>query len=559
MLCKYLNENYMVGYMQTGQASIRSRCMGREGYMPKEEKFMNRSKAFIKSMCTEIKENLAPYKWEYLFGSIFVGIILFSTMYEDFFATYRHGLNFWYALSEGHPLSFYSYAKEIAGATLNRGIKCGAAYDFTIYGIFAIWNFPAWIYEKLSGNSAESCLLCLIWGKLLLAAVAVSSAAGVKKIYEFITGDREGSKTVLFVYLFSGILIVSAFFIGQYDIIGVMFAVYGVYYYLKGDYRKFYLLFALAITCKYFALLLFVCLVLLYEKRILYIIRDMALGCWLVLAEKLLFSLGKSYAEIHPEVEMAARSGKKIVATGILSSRMGYLFSLQYHMGVDSISIFVVAIGLLLAYCYLQKREENYAFYYKTVYVSFAVNIFFIIFTASTPYWAVLTVPWLVLMIYCNGENIKLNMIAETIGSCAFLVWHMGREPYFFKSSCCEGMLMYYLLGKPYFYINGMGDAMSVLMEGTLATMFNFCRYAFYTCMLVLVVINFPRANKMGYVKKPQEAGMRGLLAFREVCVIGIILLPIIVYIVQVVCARQIMDANFSSDTVMKIMQLLRE
>lgn len=520
---------------------------------------MNRIKSFAKNLSAEIKENLAPYKWEYLFGIIFVGIILFSEMYEDFFATYRHGINFWHALAEGHPLSFYSYAKAIHGATPNRGIGSGAAYDFTIYAIFAIWNFPAWIYEKISGNLAESCLLCLLWGKTMLAAVACISAAGVKKIYEFITGDREGAKTILYVYLFSGILVLSAFFIGQYDIIGVMFAVYGVYYYLKGDYKKFYLFFALAITCKYFAVLLFVCLVVLYEKRLLYIIRDMVLGCWLVPVEKFLFSLGKNYAEIHPELEMAVKSNKRVVATGILSTRMGYLFSLQYHMGVDSISLFVVAIGLLLAYCYLQKREENYAFYYKTVYVSFAANIFFIIFTASPPYWAVLIVPWLVLMIYCNGENIKLNMVAETIGVCAFLVWRMGREPYFFKSSCCEGMLMYYLLGQPYYYGNGAGEVMHLLMEGTLASAFNLCRYAFYTCMIILIVINFPGVKKIKYVKRPQEVGMRGLLAFREVCVIGIMLLPIIVYVIQVVFAGQIRDINVGNDTIMQIVRLLGE
>lgn len=60
-------------------------------------------------------------------------------------------------------------------------------------------------------------------------------------------------------------------------------------------------------------------------------------------------------------------------------------------------------------------------------------------------------------------------------------------------------------------------------------------------------------------MKKPQETGMRGLFIFREVCVIGMMLLPIIVYIIQVVFAQQIMDANFSSDTIMEIIRLLSE
>lgn len=189
-----------------------------------------------------------------------------------------------------------------------------------------MWNFPAWIYEKLSGTCAESSLPCLMWGKSMLAAVTLASAGGVKIIY---------------------------------DIIGMMFAIWSVQLH-KRRLQEVLSFFTLAITCKYFALILFICMVLLYKKRILYIISDMVPDCGLVLVEKLLFSFGKSYAEIHPEVAMAAQSGRKIAATGILSTRMGYLFSLQYHMGVDYISIFVLAMGLLLAYCYLQKREENY-------------------------------------------------------------------------------------------------------------------------------------------------------------------------------------------------------
>ena len=111
----------------------------------------------MKKKCfNSVKYYVLPYKWEYIFGSIFVLIILWSELYFDFFATFRSGINFWYALFEGHPLSFYSYAQSIAGATPNRTILCGAAYDFTIYAFFAVWNFPAWLYERISGSYAES-------------------------------------------------------------------------------------------------------------------------------------------------------------------------------------------------------------------------------------------------------------------------------------------------------------------------------------------------------------------------------------------------------------------
>ncbi len=504
-------------------------------------------------------QKVTPYKWEYLIGIVFIGIILFSEFYADFFATYRNGLNFWYALFEGHPLSFYSYSSAFQGATPNRTMASGAAYDFTIYLFFAVWNFPAWLYERISGNYAESCFLFLAWGKLMLPVIAVLIAHRMKRIYEFITSDSEDTATMLFAYFFSGILILAAYFVGQYDIIGVLFAVCGVDCFLRKDYKKFYFYFALAITCKYFALLLFICLVVLYEKRILYILRNLFMGCSLVIVEKFLFSLGKSYSEIHSPSEIAGvvKSGDSVVATGILPSRMSYLFHLQYEMGVDTISVFVLIVGLIVSYCYLQKREDNYSFYYKVIYISFVINSCFILFTASTPYWAILLVPWLVLVIYCNGQNRKFNILIETIGISSFMIWHMAREPYFFNSSNCEGMLMYYLLGKPPYFVNGLSDVMESLSQGTLSFVFNMCKYVFYTCMIILMAVNFPRREKTEFIKETEEPGMRGLLVFRELCMVGIMLLPIVCYVLQVVFHDSLAAMQSGNETVKSILELL--
>lgn len=43
------------------------------------------------------------------------------------------------------------------------------------------------------------------------------------------------------------------------------------------------------------------------------------MGCSLVLVEKLLFSFGRSYSDIHPEMADAVKSSSGVVATGILS------------------------------------------------------------------------------------------------------------------------------------------------------------------------------------------------------------------------------------------------
>lgn len=508
-----------------------------------------------KNTIQQIQQYIKPYKWEYIFGCFFVLLILFSEMYFDFFATFRDGINFWYALFEGHPLSFYSYARSIEGATPNRVVLCGAAYDFTIYFFYAVWNFPAWIYERISGNYAESCFIFLAWGKLLHPILAIIAARGMKKILEFITGSDKDAAAMVYAYFFSGILIMAAYFIGQYDIIGVVFAVYGLYYYLQKDYKRFYLYFGAAISCKYFALLLFICLVLFYEKRILYIIRDIAGGCYLVVIEKILFSLGKSYESIHAAASQTTTTvqgsaSAEIVGVDLLSSRIKYLFHLKTAMGVDVVSVFMLLLGLIWVYCYLQKREENYCFYYKVIYIAFCINAIFILYTASTPYWAILMVPYMFLMIYCRADNRKLNLFLETVGIGSFIIWHFAREPYFFLSGNCEGMLLYYLLGKPYFYQTGLSSAMNALSEEgkILASPINMIRSVFYVCMLIILIINAPCFNKIEkFVRQePEEPGIRGLLAFRTVCVVGALMLPLVIYIIQVVCGDLI--ANFQTE-----------
>lgn len=514
----------------------------RIGFLKKERIVQNGSA--VRAKCGDVMRlYIRPYKWEYLVGGLFVLVILFSEMYYDFFATFRNGINFWYALFEGHPLSFYSYAKAIPGSTLNRSVSAGAAYDFTIYAFFAIWNFPAWLYERISGNYAETCFPFLVWGKLMLPVVAVVTARGMKKILEFITGTDRDTAAMVYAYSFSGILIMSVYLIGQYDIIGVLFAVYGVYYFLKKDYKRFYLYFGAAITCKYFAILLFVCLVLFHEKRILYIIRNVFAGCYLVLIEKLLFSLGKGHTPVFVATGQtaAAAQGAPVVGVGILSSRVQYLFHLKTFMGVDVMSVFMFLLALIWVYCYLQKREETYAFYYKVIYTAFCVNAVFILYTASTPYWAVLMVPYMMLMIYGRAENRKINLLLETVGTGSFILWHFAREPYFFTSENCDGMLFYYLLGKPPFYRQGLSAAMNELAKdgAALASPINMIRSVFYVCMLIMLIINFPGFNKgkNDFVNRREEVGMRGLLAFRTVCVVGALLLPLAGYVAQVALA----------------------
>ena len=73
--------------------------------------------------------------------------------------------------------------------------------------------------------------------------------------------------------------------------------------------------------------------------------------------------------------------------------------------------------------------------------------------------------------------------------------------------------------------------------EGAILTApVNLIRSVFYTCMLILLIINFPAFNRgeNDFRNREEEIGMRGLLVFRTVCMIGLLLLPLAGYVIQV-------------------------
>lgn len=513
----------------------------------------------ISKKMNQAKTYIQPYKYEYIFCCIFVTLILFSTLYNDFIYTYRSAINFWYALTEGHPLSFYSYAKAFAGHTVCRGWNHGAAYDFTIYFIFAVWNLPAWIYERISGHFAESCLLWMIWAKLMFVPFAILCAKGMKNIYCFVTKSEEDVKTIVYAWSFSGFLLVSTYFVGQYDIIGVLFAIWGVYYYLKGDYKKFYLFFAVAITCKYFAVFIFIPLILLYEKRILRIACDVCCGFILVLAEKMLFGLGRHYNEIHGIVNEATETTNKVVGTGILGSRIQYLFYVNMDWGDNVLYLFVLATVAIYVYCYLQKREETYQFYYKVIYLCFAVYSVFLLFASVPVYWVILIAPWMVLVIYCRGNHRKINLLLETAIMVLFILKCMVYGKAFFNSAVFEGMTLYYLFGKPAFYPLGISSVMALLVEQrpVFALAYNLCVNLFVSLLAVMTVMNFPKKEMDVFVREPDEPGTGGVLFFRAFCAIGILMIPIVVYICQVFFEGRISSVQSESELVQQIIQML--
>lgn len=320
-------------------------------------------------------------------------VICFFTMYyADITVTSRFSLIFLDSLFDGIPLNFYSNA-------LASGIAPeGAVYDIGMYIVFAIWNLPVWILQKVISLDAMS-IGALLWAKLLPVICAFLSTILVKRIGVLLGYCEKIQSVVSFVYLFSFLLFFPVFVAAQYDIIPTLLIMYGVYVYICGKSKKFIVCFALAMTMKPFALFPFIAMVLFKNKKVLSITKFCVAGICPMLVCKILYAFSDGYLESSGE---------------FLANGLHEVFP-SFKIGNGEVPLFFLAILLIYFYAYSNSlgeagEKENR----KIIWIITCVWTAFVMFVTINPYWIVYLAPFLTLTIFMSGKEIEL---------CLFLEW----------------------------------------------------------------------------------------------------------------------------------------
>ena len=99
--------------------------------------------------------------------------------YTDVAITTRSGIDFWTFLFDGQIGQFYELSKNM---TFYDTLHCDALYDFSVYIIFAIWDFPLWLVEKFNGIDALYSTPCLLWAKGIMLPFLAGCVVYLKKI-----------------------------------------------------------------------------------------------------------------------------------------------------------------------------------------------------------------------------------------------------------------------------------------------------------------------------------------------------------------------------------------
>jgi hypothetical protein len=178
-----------------------------------------------------------------------------------------------FAYLHGHFWDFYEYNKTRMGDN---------NYLPIFYWIFALWNLPlkllGLIPEVTSVTWLHPTTIQTIWSKLLLVIFFFGSVNLVGKIADQIVSTTKVGNpassylTPKLLFATSPIAIFSVFIFSGYDIFGLFFTLLGLYAYFAKRWKWFAFWFSVAISFKYFAAFIYLPLVLIIEKRILYLI-----------------------------------------------------------------------------------------------------------------------------------------------------------------------------------------------------------------------------------------------------------------------------------------------
>lgn len=344
--------------------------------------YFARKKAEWGSMSLWSTDDLCRLDW--IFSFLILAVLFVLCAHSDVKLTGNRSF-----LMYEHFTDFYQASYEQSGGYW-------ANYLPSTFVAYAIWNLPLY----LTGHAPEAILtnsfINIMWYKLLPVILYFITAQLMYRIGKEMGFGEKKSLLCKFAFLVFPMGVFSQFIFSQYDIFTVFFMVLGFYLFLKGKMWQFALAFGMAATFKYHAVLYFLALLLLKEKKIRNLIRYTVLMA-LPLAVEILPNLGSE----------AFR--RNVFGFGALEY-VQKPFALGFFSGIN---LLAAVAAFVLVWAYQRKAEtkgelESWA-------VFFCVAVSFAIFGFSTwnPQWILLMAPFLVLNIMISGNGNLLLMVTN--------------------------------------------------------------------------------------------------------------------------------------------------
>jgi hypothetical protein len=308
-----------------------------------------------------------------------------------------------YAYLKGHFFDFYDYNKSYFDVN---------PYLPLLYVIFAIWNIPLYLtgYStqvesfKLSQTALSwgnvSLPLEIIWWKILLALIFFITVFLIHRISLLLLKSKNEQLSLIFAS--SPIAIFCVFIFSQYDILSVFFTLLGFYYFLKKNFYKFAWFFSVAISFKFFALIIYLPLILISEKRFFHILKFIFIGFIITLIQLSIYW--------HSD---------------IFIDEIFLLASSKVHGGTESKLIFISSMIIYFALClflHLKKFKSKYEESRAAVFSSLLAYALMFLVVRWHPQWLIIIIPFLVFS-YSYIHHKKLLLFSDIVGMAGF-TWY---------------------------------------------------------------------------------------------------------------------------------------
>lgn len=302
----------------------------------------------------------------------------------------------------GHISDFYDFNSKEIGEVV---------YLPTVYGLIAVWFLPFKWLSGLNFNDLQIFLSdtpmnqlhgftytsILLWYKLLLALLCYLTFRFFKKISRLIPQNTIKNELALITSPFA---IFSVLIFSGYDIFGVFFTILGLYYYLKKDVIKFVAAFSFAISCKFFAIIVFIPLLLLVEKNILRIAQLSFFAISLCVIYFLYYMGNESFVD---NVLLIAKQ----------KSSSDSLISTKHLCGLIYLCV--------CFYAYKIKKMTYSLFVNKTIFISYISYLLMFFSVKWHPNWILLIVPFMAIS-YSYIKNYAWVFWFEFFGFISFVV-----------------------------------------------------------------------------------------------------------------------------------------
>lgn len=359
-----------------------------------------------------------PKKYEFILAALLLFVsAYFFCFYHDFYLTLNQSLTFDACLLNGKIIKFYSVINHQAlngvySPEWPNTLLASANYTIINYATFGIVCLPFYIIGKLAHVAIPFVLYEAVI-KTMYVAIDIYMAKVVKDICELLGFDEVKTKWTVLLFISSPILLFSSTMITHLDIFCVVFFLMGIRSMLKGNKRNELIFFMVAAAYKPFIILSIIPIILLKEKRILFLLRDLLVMVLGILVQSGVYRFDPGYAKSQKFMSKTYDFMGRFFATGIEFERNLYR---------DMASWFVISFCVICLLAYFVKNVKNYHLFAFPL-MGWCV---FVLFVQWHPNWLLLMVPFLVFAVAFTNHKKLMLLLQTALSTLVILVSALG-------------------------------------------------------------------------------------------------------------------------------------